>query len=73
MVKVTVEEQVVSDFKEYVRLTDAVVKEIQKNKAISFKMGDYLLLLELIMEHIHWVIEYYPVASEKATAETKAV
>lgn len=73
--KITVEEQVVSDFQEYIKLTNDVMAKINEEKPMLFTVSDYLLLMELVMDHIHWVIEFYPVASEQGAAhvETKAI
>jgi len=74
MVKVTVEDQVVSDFKEYVILTNKVLEEIDRKNIPILTISDYFHLLTLVIDHTHWVIESYPVASDQQAVEvTKAV
>lgn len=62
MTKITIEDQIVSDFNEYFKLADRILAE--KQFPVTFTIDGYLALVELIIEHAHWIIETYPTHAE---------
>ena len=74
MVRITIEDQIISDFKEFFTLTDRIFADRTADAEEKVIMvPDYLTLLGLVIDHTRWVMESYPEASDGKDAEMKAV